>query len=495
MMTNQCAGSGIALRVLPLAGLVALLFFGGMQARGQQPPPAKPPQAEPPGREVAPSPPQEAEAPERLHLLVGRSLVISSPTRIKRLSVVDPSILDATVISPIQVLLSGKAPGGVSMVLWNESDQSQTFDVFVDMDILGLSLKIKEVFPQEPVVVEANKDVVLLSGRISSKAVADRILQVVSAAAPKVINLMEAPTAPTKGEILLEVKFAEVDRTALTQLGVNLFSTGATNTVGTTTTGQFGSLGQEHITDAFGVKASPFPNVPVPTTGSTVNTFKTDNTFSDLLNIFLFRPDIHLGAIIKALQSRNLLQILAEPNLLTQTDKEASFLAGGEFPFPIVQPGAGGFSTVTISFKEFGVRLNFKPALTEDGLIHLKVRPEVSALDFANALTISGFTIPALSTRRVETEMELRDGQSFAIAGLVDDRVTQVLSKVPGLGDIPILGNLFRSKSFNKSKTELLVLVTPHVVKPLNPGEVPAGPKFPKEFLPPVTPEKPAPKQ
>ncbi len=352
--------------------------------------------------------------------------------------------------------------------------------------------KIKEVFPQEPVQVEANKDVVLLSGRISSKAVADRILQVVSAAAPKVISLMEVPTAPTKGEILLEVKFAEVDRTALSQIGVNLFSTGATNTIGTSTTGQFGNLGTEHITDTFGVRADPFPNIPVPTTGPSTSTFKTDNTFSDLLNIFVFRPDVHLGAIIKALQQKNVLQILAEPNLLTQTDKEASFLAGGEFPFPVVQPGGTG-NAISIQFKEFGVRLNFKPTLTEDGMIHLKVRPEVSTLDFANSVAVLGTLIPALSTRRVETEMELKDGQSFAIAGLVDDRVTQIASKIPGLGDIPILGHLFRSRSLNKSKAELLVLVTPHIVKPFNPDQVPAGPKFPKEFLPPATSETPKP--
>jgi pilus assembly protein CpaC len=380
------------------------------------------------------------------------------------------------------------------LVLWNESDQSQTFDVFVDMDILGLSLKIKEVFPQEPVLVEANKDVVLLSGRISSKAVADRILQVVSAAAPKVISLMEVPTAPTKGEVLLEVKFAEVDRTALSQLGVNFFSTGAGGTIGTTTTGQFGSLTVAPVTDTIGVRAVPFPNIPVPTTGPSTETFKTTQTISDVLNIFLFRPDIHLGTWSRALQQKIVLQILAEPNLLTQTDKEASFLAGGEFPYPVVQP-SGGTNAITISFKEFGVRLNFKPTLTEDGMIHLKVKPEVSTLDFANALTISGFVIPALSTRRVETEMELKDGQSFAIAGLVDDRVTQIASRIPGLGDLPILGHLFRSRSLNKTKSELLVLVTPHVVKPLNPDQVPVGPKFPKEFLPPAAPEKPAPKQ
>jgi pilus assembly protein CpaC len=478
-MTVQRAAPTTRSKAVCLAGLLAafLFFFcSGLEAREQQPPP-KPAQAEPAQPQSAPA--QEAEAPERLHLLVGRSLVISSPTRIKRLSIAEPNIADAIMISPTQVLLNGKTPGGVSLVLWNEADQSQTFDVFVDMDILGLSLKIKEVFPQEPVQVEATKDVIVLSGHISSKAIADRILQIVSAAAPKVISLMDFPTAPTTGEILLAVKFAEVDRTALSQFGVNFISPGTGSgpraTVGAVGTQQFGP---PHLTSL----------TSNPTSGSTT-AITTDFTLSDLLNVFVFRPDIDLAITIKALQQKNLLQILAEPNLLTQTDKEASFLAGGEFPFPVVQGGTN-FTSVTIQFKEFGVRLNFKPTLTETGRIHLKVRPEVSALDFSNALTISGFTVPALSTRRVETEMELQDGQSFAIAGLVDNRLTKIASKVPGLGDIPILGYLFRSTSFNNSKTELLVVVTPHIVKPLNADQVPAGPQFPKPFLPPAAPEE-----
>ncbi len=435
----------------------------------------------------------QAELGGRLHLLVGRSLVISSPMRIRRISIVDPNIADALIINPTQILLNGKAPGGVSLVLWDENDQSQTFEVFVDLDILGLSQKVREVFPDEQIKVESAKDVVMVSGRASSRAVADKLLQIVSSATPKVISLLDAPTRPTTGEILLEVKFAEVNRTALSQFGVNLLSTGAGKTVGTTTTGQFGSFGRQQIDDKFGVRADPFPNIPTPSAGAPTEAFTSNQTLNDVLNIFLFRPDIHLGAVIRALQQRNLLQILAEPNLLTQTDKEASFLAGGEFPYPIVQP-SGGANAVTIQFKEFGVRLTFKPTLTEEGKIHLKVRPEVSALDFTNALTISGFFIPALSTRRVETEMELQDGQSFAIAGLVDDRLTQIANKVPWFGDIPILGQLFKSRSLNKTKTELLVVVTPHIVKPLAAGQVPPGPQFPKPFLPPATPEaaKPA---
>ncbi len=455
-------------RRLYVMGLLALVLLCSISvAQAQQPPPAPPQKAE--------------EAPQTLHVLAGRSLQISSPTRVRRVSISDPNIADATVISPNQIMITAKTPGGVSLVIWNEAEQSQTFDLFVDLDILGLTQKIRETFPDEQVRVEAQKDMVILSGRASSKAVADKIYQVVSTATPKVISLLEVPTAPSKGEILLEVKFAEVDRTALAQFGVNLLSTGATNTLGTVTTQQFGGFGAQTITDRFA------PGLPTPV-------FTSTQTISDVLNVFLFRPDIHLGIVIKALQQKDLLQILAEPNLLTQTGKEASFLAGGEFPFPMPQPGGGGgFAVFSVQFKEFGVRLNFTPTLTEDGKIHLKVRPEVSTLDFANGVRILGTLVPALSTRRVETEMELGDGQSFAIAGLVDDRLTRTIQKIPGLGDIPLLGQLFRSRSLNKTKAELLVMVTPHIVKPLTAEQVPAGPKFPAPFLPPAAPETPKP--
>lgn len=450
--------------------LLLLLSVGTAQSLPQATPAQPPPE---------PEAPPAGEVPESLHLLVGRSLVITSPTRIKRMSIADPDIADANLVTPNQILVNGKKPGGVSLVIWDELDQSQTFDIFVDLDILEISRKIREVFPEEPVLVEASKDVAILSGRISSEAIADKLLQIVSSATPKVISLMQVPTPPTKGEILLEVRFAEIDRTALSQYGFNLFSTGATNSIGSTTTGQFGRIQEWEIEDTFKLGPEPFPK----------GSFTTKQTISDVLNIFIFRPDLHLGAVIRALQQRNLLQILAEPNLLTQTGKEASFLAGGEFPFPVPQAvGAGGGGIFTIQFKEFGVRLTFTPTLTVDGMIHLKVRPEVSTLDFANAVSFSGALIPALSTRRVETEMDLKDGQSFAIAGLVDDRVTRSVQKVPFLGDIPILGYLFRSWTHQKNKTELLVLVTPRLVKPAPEQALPKQPQFPKEFLPPASP-------
>lgn len=418
-------------------------------------------------------PAQAAEAPQSLHLLVGRSLVITSPTRIKRISLADNTVAEALVVSPLQVVLNGKSPGSVSLLIWDENDQNQIFEVTVDIDILSLSEKIRQVFPNEPVQLEAAQGVVMISGKISSPEVAAKILDFVKSATPKVTSLMEVPVPPV-GDILLEVKFAEVDRTALSQLGINILSLGGGKTVGAISTQQFAppQLQNSQTTTTTG-------NTTTQTTAQS-----TSFALSDILNIFLFRPDINLAATIKALQAQNVLQILAEPNLLTASGKDASFLAGGEFPYPVLQGGSvGGAAAITIQFREFGVRLNFTPTLEGDGTIHLKVKPEVSSLDFANALTIQGFVIPALSTRRVESEMDLRDGQSFAIAGLVDNRVTEELQKIPGLGEIPLLGKLFQSRSLNKSHNELLVLVTPRLVQPLTPGQVPAGPAFPVPFL------------
>jgi pilus assembly protein CpaC len=421
-----------------------------------------------------------------LHLLVGRSLIITSPAKIKRVSLADPSFAEADAVSPYQVMLNGKAAGEVSLVIWDEFDRSQQFDVSVDIDLVSLQQEIRQAFPDEPVQIATAKDVVIVSGKISSAGVADKILEVVKGNAAKVVDLMQVPTVET-GEILLEVKFAEVDRTALQQLGINILSLPGAKNVGSISTQQFspaliqgpvGSLGGGTSTSTMS------PSGTATTTTSPTGSFG----LNDLLNLFIYRQDINLAATIQALQSNNLLQILAEPNLLTESGKDASFLAGGEFPFPVVQStGGGSFPTITIQFKEFGVRLNFTPTLTSDGLIHLKVMPEVSALDFTNALTLQGFTIPALSTRRVESEMELRDGQSFAIAGLMDNRVTEQLSKIPGIGDIPVLGKLFQSRSLQKSDDELLVVVTPRIVHPLAEGNTPPGPVFPQTFLPPAT--------
>ena len=407
------------------------------------------------------------EPPAELHVLVGKSVVLNSPQILKRVSVSDPAIASAVTISPTQVLLNGLAPGKASLILWNEQEKPIAYDLQVELDVVGLRDTISQLFPNENIQISQSGASIVVTGSASTKEVADRVFALAQTQSKSVLNLLAVLQISSGGQVLLQVRFAEVDRAAVQQLGINIFSTGAANTPGSVSTGQFSppSVGTVRGTIPGGIEG-------------TTTTF----TLGDLLNIFVFRPDLNLAVTIRALQQNNVLQILAEPNLLALNGREASFLAGGEFPFPTVQAG-GGLNAVTITFKEFGVRLKFTPTILSDGTIRLKVAPEVSALDFTNGLTVSGFAVPALSTRRAETEVELRDGQSFAIAGLIDNRLTENASKIPGLGDIPIIGKLFRSRSVNKSKTELLVMVTPKLVRPLAPGQVPTMPDFKKPFL------------
>jgi len=395
--------------------------------------------------------------------MVDKSLLINTTERLKRISVTDPAVAYATVITPTQILVHGRAPGEVSLLIWDELERSRSFDLRVDVDVSACAEEERRVFPDEQITVTPSRSAIVLSGHVTTEDVAKRSGELAAAYSKNVVNVLTFGPVGAQ-EVLLEVKFAEVDRSALTSLGSNFFSTGAGNTIGSTTTGQYGGFGSQSV--------SQVPGQSAP--------FDATQTISNVLNLFLFRPDIHFGAVIEALQTKNLLQILAEPNLIAVNGKKASFLAGGQFPFPIVQPGAG-FTAVTISFKEFGVKLEFTPVIMPNGNIHLTVAPEVSTLDFADALTISGFTVPALSTRKAETEFELRDGQSFVIAGLIDNRVTDIWNKVPGLGDIPILGAFFKSKSISKSNSELMVLCTVRRIFPN--AETPAGPTNPQPFM------------
>ena len=416
-------------------------------------------------------PPSANEGPAPLRVMVGKSLLINTTDRLKRVSVTDPEIADPQVITPTQVLVHGRSPGEVSLLIWDESERSRSFDLRVDVDVTAAQEEIKRIFPDEQIEVSPSRSAIVLSGHVTTEDVAKHAGQVAGAYSKNVINVLSFGPVGAQ-EVLLEVKFAEVDRSAVTQLGVNLFAPGLGNTIALSQTGQFGTLTVTNTAQT------------TVTNGNTQTTTTTATppvvNISDFLNLFVARTDVNIGAVIKALQQKNLLQILAEPNLIAVNGKEASFLAGGEFPFPIVQPGQG-FTAVTIQFREFGVKLKFTPVIMPNNNIHLQVVPEVSQLDFTNALTISGFTVPALSTRRAQTEFELQDGQSFVIAGLMDNRVTNVASKMPGLGDIPILGNFFRSKNVQKSNAELMVLCTVHRVSPSS--QAPPAPKTPKPFL------------
>jgi pilus assembly protein CpaC len=412
---------------------------------------------------TAPAQSEQVQGSAPLRVMVGKSLLINTTERVIRISVTDPSIASALPITPTQILVHGKTPGEVSLLIWDELERSRSFDLRVDVDVSAAAEEEHRVFPEEQISVTPSRSAIVLSGHVSTEDVAKRAGELASAYSPKVVNVLTYGPVGAQ-EVLLQVKFAEVDRTAMNQMGINFISTGAGNTIGTVTTGQFGGFGTQTLNPSSS-------STPASTSSTTLN---------NVLNLFIFRPDINFGAVIEALETKNLLQILSEPNLIAVNGQKASFLAGGQFPFPIVQPGQG-FTAVTITFKDFGVHLDFTPVIMPNGNIHLHVAPEVSTLDYSNALTISGFTVPALSTRRAETEFELQDGQSFVIAGLMDNRVTDIYNKIPGLGDIPILGNFFKSKSVQKSNSELMVLCTVHRVSATT--EQPAGPKNPQFFM------------
>ncbi len=440
------------------------------QAQPQQeqpaPLPSQPEQpAQAPSQQPQPSPAQtqQGTAPsegQTLHVLVGKSVVVNVQAPLARVLSSNPAAVETIATSPTQVVVEGKAAGSSSLILWDQSGNSQMLDVVVDVDVTGLRSAIDRGYPNQHINVQADGGKLILSGMVSDPRTVEDLTKMAGFYSASVVNSLSV-AASHDPQILLEVRFAEVDRTRTDQLGFNILSTGATNTVGTISTQQFGAPG-------------------LNSSGGTIAGSKGSLGISNVLNIFLFRPDLDLAATIADLQQRSVLQILAQPNLLAMNGQKASFLSGGEFPFPVVQGGAAA-GAVTIQFRPFGVRLDFLGTIDlEQNIIRLHVAPEVSTLDFTNAVSISGFVVPALSTRRAETEIELKDGQSFGIAGLVDRREQAQFSKIPGIGDIPVLGQLFRSKSVNRSNSELLVLVTPHIVDPLHKETVkPTGPTGP----------------
>jgi pilus assembly protein CpaC len=398
-------------------------------------------------------------ASQSLHVLVGRSIFIKTPSRLKRVYVSNPVVVDSFTSSPSQIVVTAKVPGVSSLILWDEAGQSQTYLVSSDMDVASLQNEIHQALPNDHIMAEAQQDRISLSGTVLSEASSEAAAKFAGLYAKNVVNSLQV-NQPHAKQVRLKVQMIEIDRSKLDQFGINFLSSGK-NSSGITT-GQF-----------------PTTSVYTPPTGG--SPAKLD--VSDALNLFFYNFDLTAGMTIKDLQNKQILQILAEPTITTLSGQKASFLSGGEFPFPVIQGSSGGLTSITIQFRPFGVKLDFTPVVNADGTIQLKVSPEVSALDYTNAVTISGYTIPALSTRRADTQVELRDGQSFAISGLLDHRTTDMLSKVPGIGDIPILGQLFRSKNINHSVVELMVVVTPTVVDPLTDITSPILPTFPLPML------------
>ena len=413
-----------------------------------------------------------AQSAEDMRLSVGRSVVLDFPSDVRQISTSDPAIVDAVAVSTREVLLNAKAMGNATVVIWSKTGERTIYGVTVEQNLDPLRRLLRDTFPSESIQVQSSRDAVSLTGRVASKEIADRAVLLAAPFGKNVVShLQVAPGVPDR-QILLRVKFAELDRRATQSFGVNLVSTGAGNTIGRTTTGQFSA---PTIGELRGVIPGGLEGV------------RSDFSISDALNVFAFRPDLNLTAFIRALQANSLLQILAEPNLVTVAGKEASFLVGGEFPIPVLQ-GGGNAGAVTIQFREFGIRLTFTPTTTAHGTIRMHVRPEVSTVDTNNAVSVSGFLIPALATRRMETNVELREGQSFAIAGLIDNRVQDSLQKIPGLSSIPLLGALFKSRDLQRNISELIVIVTPELAGPMNPGDSQPGPIFPEKFIEPSKP-------
>ena len=407
--------------------------------------------------EIAPpTQPENVTGPAKLTVTVGKSLIIDSPLNIQRLSVANGDLVEAVAVNPKEVLLNGKGPGETSLIVWQQNGNRLVYDLTVRMSPLKLEAvrqQIAREYPDSDINVTFDNDTAFVRGAVKDVIAAERVVAMV-ATLGKTVNLLRVEVPPVETQILLKVRFANVDRGASTDLGLDLAST-ALNQDTSIGTGQYSGL-------------------KVDQTG----TFSLSNA----LNIFLFRKDLNLGATIEALESKRLLETLAEPNVMAINGKPASFVSGGEFPFPMVQGGAS-VGTVTISFREYGIRLNFLPVITPRGTIRLQVAPEVSALDYANAVTFEGFTIPALTTRKVQTEVELESGQSFVIAGLLDKEMTETFNKIPGLANIPLLGKLFQSRSRSKDNTELLVIVTPEVVRPIPVGQPTPELNYPQPFL------------
>jgi pilus assembly protein CpaC len=401
---------------------------------------------------------RDAVSGSDIDLMVGRSTVLNVGSTIARVSLTVPDIADALVTAPTQLLVHGKQPGTISLFVWDREGSIKTFEVKVRRDLSALIAQLKQLFPGEDIsVLGSGKDVVV-SGTVSSKYVVEKAADVAAGYVEKkenVVNMLKQQEGVASNQVMLRVRFAEVSRSALQELGASFIANGYKN-------------------EWFG-RTQP-PGVPAPD-------FQKDGslTFSDFLNVFVFNTKEGLGAAVRAMQTKGLFQSLAEPNLIATNGKEASFLAGGEYPYPVVQGGT--VNSVTIMFKEFGVRLHFTPTVLGGDLINLKVRPEVSALDFTNAVTLDGFRIPALSTRRTETEVELRDGQTFAIAGLMNNNLTSSMGKIPGIGDIPVLGLLFRSRAYQKNQTELVVMITPSIIRKGQPGVSQGLPSLVEPYL------------
>lgn len=456
---------------------LALAMFAWQAARAQSAPaPAAPAQAAPAAQPPAAETTYE-DSTNELSVTVGKSVLVDCAQPIQRVAIGLGDIAEATAISPTEIMVDGKAAGETSLIIWDIHGGRQFFNVTVralatvtgdNLDAIRRELRAE--LPGQAIRVSYSNNSIFLRGTVSDLVSSSRALQIASSAG-KVVNLLDVTVPKSDPQILIKVRFASVDRNRARQLGINLFNLGLANAVGGVTTGQF----------------SP-PNISSSGSGSgggSATGVGGTATFSQEFNLLAFFPGLGVGADISALETKGVVQLLAEPNVMATNGKEASFLAGGEFPYPVAQATTGGSATVTIEFKEYGIRINFIPTITPRGTIHLQVAPEVSALDFTNEAIISGFEVPGITTRRVNTEVELADGESFMIGGLLDKTTNDTFQKIPFIGDIPIIGKLFQSELKTKNDSELIIIVTPEIVAPFPVDAKLPALNYPETFIPP----------
>jgi pilus assembly protein CpaC len=445
---------------IPIASFCALSVFlcAELGLTAQTPPSATQPGAAP-----------VQDSTNEVAVAVGKTLLIDCAQPIARVAIGAAEIAEASAISPTEILVNGKGPGETSLILWDRRGGRQFFNITVrpssaastdTMDAIRRELAME--LPGQSLKVTSENNMVFLRGNVKNLTSSTRAVQIAASGGGKVVNLLNVDVPDADPQILLKVRFASVDRSKEKQLGINVFSSGLGNTIAGITTGQYSA-----------------PSVGIPVAGAVATPTVPP------LNLFAFFPGLNIGANIEALEQRGLVEVLAEPNVMAVNGKEASFLAGGEYPYPVAQAGSGGgAATISIMFKEFGVRLNFIPTITPRGTIRLQVAPEVSALDFTNAIEVAGFDIPALTERKVKTEVELSDGQSFVVGGLLDKNENEAFQKIPFLGDIPVIGKFFQSMQRTKTDTELIIIVTPEIVSPIPAGSALPELKYPEKFLP-----------
>ncbi len=411
--------------------LLCLGLLGGVSAHAQPESGAAPPPA------------------KQLHVLANQSVLLDSPFDIKRVSIARPETADVMVVSPRQMMVIGKTFGTTTLVYWSQGEVANTVEVIVGINLDLVREDLRKIAPDQTFEVSAAGDVLILTGTVGDNVVQTRLVEGARAHVKNVVNLLRVQKLE---QVLLQVRVSEVDRSMAKELGFNFLFEGNTLRGNLSPPGNF---------NPFSGDAKVVPGV----------------AFSDLLNVFVAKPGAFpdFAVFLRVLHDKGGLKTLAEPNLVVANGSVGHFLVGGEFPV-IISTSSGGGTSPTVVYKEFGIKLNFEPKISPNGEIFLHVSQEVSELDFANGVILSGFRIPALKSRKAESGLQLADGQTFVLAGLLDNKVQKTVSKIPLLGDIPILGALFRSTRYQNNETELMVMVTPKIVRPLNKDEIPVLP-------------------